>query len=228
MSRMPSAPSIATPTALSRATSRGAMTPWHAPSTSPIATATASWTPRNSGSCRARHPDAVVPAQAGTPFLVPGPVVQIRIVRMTVAQPRVAMHMRMRLAAVPGEVVSMGMVRIVHMLMRVRDRLVQMLVLMALAHIEPSPDRHQRAGGPEDSARVRAEDSQGERRAEKWRHGKIRTGACGAEVAERHDEEDEAHAVADEADQAGKQQCARRRQTRAHRERDAEIDAAGD
>jgi hypothetical protein len=37
-------------------------------------------------------------------------VVQVRIVRMPVPQPRMAMHMRVWFGAVPGEVVRMGMV----------------------------------------------------------------------------------------------------------------------
>ena len=60
------------------------------------------------------------------------PVMQVRVVRMAVRHPAVAMRMRMRLVSVPGEAVPMLMVIIVRVRMRMLHRLVHVLMLMAL------------------------------------------------------------------------------------------------
>jgi hypothetical protein len=69
-------------------------------------------------------------------------MMQIRIVRMPMAQPRMMMHVAVRLAAVPAARVLVMVMQVVHMLVRVRERLVHMVVLMALAQVQPHTERH--------------------------------------------------------------------------------------
>jgi hypothetical protein len=64
---------------------------------------------------------------------------QVGIVRVTVHQALVAVRMAVRLAAVPGEVMFVLMVLIMHVDMSVLDRLVDVPVLVPLGDMEPTP-----------------------------------------------------------------------------------------
>ena len=63
------------------------------------------------------------------------PVMQVGVMRMGVAQWRVAVPMRMRLADRP--VMRVLVVRVVSMAVLVFERLVRMLVLVALGEMDP-------------------------------------------------------------------------------------------
>ena len=63
------------------------------------------------------------------------PVVQVGVMRMGVAQRRVAVPMRMRLADRP--VVRVPVVRVVSMAVLVFERLVRMLVLVPFGEMHP-------------------------------------------------------------------------------------------
>ena len=78
-------------------------------------------------------------------------VMQVGIVRMAVRHPAVAMRMRMRLVSLPREAVPMLMVIIVRVRMRMLDRLVHVLMLVALREVQPHAERHERGGDPERS-----------------------------------------------------------------------------
>ena len=64
-------------------------------------------------------------------------MMQIRIVWMPVHEPRVPVLVRVRLAAVPPEVVLMLVMLVVHVGVVVRHRLVHMRVLVALGRMQP-------------------------------------------------------------------------------------------
>ena len=66
------------------------------------------------------------------PALVRMPVVQIRVVRVGVRQWRVPVGMHMRLPAVPTGIVRMLVVRVMRMLVAVRQFFVHVRVLMVL------------------------------------------------------------------------------------------------
>src|SRR3954466_13183466 len=125
------------------------------------------------------------------------PVMEIRVMRMAMAHPRVRMLVRVRRMAVRRPVVRMLMVLVVHMLVRVRHGLVDMLVLMPFADMQPHAERHQRRGAPEGRLRTLAEQKKCERRAEEGRDGEISAGARRAELAQSDDEKNEADAVAE-------------------------------
>ena len=63
------------------------------------------------------------------------PVMQVRVMRMRVAQRRVAVPMRMRFADRP--VMRVPVMRVVSMAVLVFERLVRMLVLMAFGEMHP-------------------------------------------------------------------------------------------
>ncbi len=77
------------------------------------------------------------------------PVMDVGIVGVRMRENRMPMRMRVRLDAVPGEVVYMPVMRVVAMPVRVLGRLVRVTVRMPLAQVEPDAERHQRGGGPE-------------------------------------------------------------------------------
>ena len=76
-------------------------------------------------------------------------VVQVRIVRMRVHHRLVPVRVHVRLAFVPIGPVRMPVMRVVCVLVFVRQRFVPMLVLVALRKVQPDPERHQRRGSPE-------------------------------------------------------------------------------
>ncbi len=81
-------------------------------------------------------------------------MVQVWVVRMRVDQRLVAVAMDMRLAAIPGGIVRVPVVRIVHVLVFVLQRLMRVLVRVALREVQPHAERHQSSGEPE--SRIRA------------------------------------------------------------------------
>ena len=106
------------------------------------------------------------------------------------------MPMRMRLAPVPGKVVRVPVVRVVNVLVRMFYRGVRMRVLVALGEMQPDTERHQGDGDPEELRRTFTKQSQRKRGTEKRRHREIGAGARAAQIAQRDDEEHQAHAVA--------------------------------
>jgi hypothetical protein len=74
---------------------------------------------------------------------------QVWIVRVAVHQARVAMEVAVGLAAVPGDIVFVRMMLIVHVDMGMLDRPVEVPVLVPLGHMEPYAERHQGRGDPE-------------------------------------------------------------------------------
>lgn len=65
------------------------------------------------------------------------PVVQVGVVRMRMDQARVAVRMHVRFAPVPGEIVLMPVMRVVHMLVRVLHFLVRVRMFMMFGQVQP-------------------------------------------------------------------------------------------
>ena len=80
---------------------------------------------------------------------MPVSVVDVGIVGVRMREHRMPMRMRVRLDAVPAEVVRMPVMRIVAMPMRMLGRLVRVTVRMPFAQMEPNAECHQRGGRPE-------------------------------------------------------------------------------
>ena len=68
---------------------------------------------------------------------------QIGIVPMTVPDRLVIMLMRMRLGAVPGDVMLMLVMFVMHMSVRVCQGFMAMFVFVTLAQMQPDPGGHQ-------------------------------------------------------------------------------------
>src|SRR4051812_7439291 len=90
-------------------------------------------------------------------LLVTVPVVQIRIVRMPVTQASMHVDVDMRLPLVHSGAMRMLVMLVVHVLVRMRDRVVHMLVLVPLRDMQPHAKRHQPCGGPECGIRLFAQ-----------------------------------------------------------------------
>ena len=73
------------------------------------------------------------------------PVVQVGVVRVSMPQPPVLVHMVVRPARLRGTFVRVLVVLVVHVLVRMRDRLVHVVVLVALAQVQPHADAHQQS-----------------------------------------------------------------------------------
>src|SRR5574343_802156 len=72
------------------------------------------------------------------------PVVDVRVMGVSVHQRGVVVRVAVRLAAVPGEVVRVLVVGVVAVRVVVVQGLVGVLVLVALAPVQPHAQRHQR------------------------------------------------------------------------------------
>ena len=79
-------------------------------------------------------------------------MVQIGKVRMGVCEPRVPVRMDMWLATIPGGLMGVLVMRVMHVLVFVLDRFVRMLVLVVFGQAQPDAQRHQPCRGPERGA----------------------------------------------------------------------------
>ena len=87
-------------------------------------------------------------------LLVFVPVVDVRVVRMMVNHPLMPVGVGVRLGAIPGACVLMPVMLVMHMAVRVLERLMDVLMLVALADVQPDAGRDQRQGSPEQIGRA--------------------------------------------------------------------------
>lgn len=123
-------------------------------------------------------------------------------VRMLVRQSLVTMPVCMRLSGRIVGAVYVLVVLVVHMLMLVRHRLVDMLVFMNFRHVQPYAHRHQGAGGSELNRDWFGEQQDRSYRAEERGSREVCAGPRRTKISERADEQDKADAISDEADEA--------------------------
>ena len=72
---------------------------------------------------------------------MPVAVVNVREVRVLVRHYRMVMRMGMGLSAFPGKVVGMLMVRVMHMAVGVRKRLMRVFVVVVFGQVQPDAQR---------------------------------------------------------------------------------------
>ena len=111
------------------------------------------------------------------------PMMNVGIVGMGVAQRSMHMEMRVRLAAIPVEIVPMPMMDVVDVRMGMLHRRVQMSVLVHLGQMQPDPPCHQNRRHDERRADVLVLQNERQRSSDKRRDGKISTGAGCTELA---------------------------------------------
>src|SRR6266700_2046176 len=104
------------------------------------------------------------------------PVMQVRVVRMLMREAAVLVFMRVGLRSVPRKIVLVLMMRVVHVGVRVRERLVPVLMSMALGQVEGHAGGHQQGRQPKARRRRLTQDVHYDRRTEKG--GGREVGAC--------------------------------------------------
>ena len=155
-------------------------------------------------------------------------VVHVRHMRMLVHEPLVAMPVRMGLAGRIVWAVRVLMVRIVHMRVAVLQGLMDVFVLMVLGQVQPDPEAHEQAGDQELEGDGLAQKQDGHDGADERRGREVGSGARGAEMAQRHDEERKADAITEETHDPCQRQRRETGKTAACKEAKRETDGAGD
>ena len=82
------------------------------------------------------------------------PMMHVGVVRVAMRDRYVAVRMRVRLHAVPREIVFVLMVFVVLVRVSVLERLVRVRVVVTFAHVQPDAERHQREREPEGEHRA--------------------------------------------------------------------------
>ena len=129
------------------------------------------------------------------------PVVDVWVMRVLVRQLFVPMGMHVRFFAIPGEIVLMLVVLVVPVTVRVLQHLVGVLVLVALANVEPYTEGHKRGCCPELRFGHLGPERERNEHSEKRRHRKVRPRPRRAESSQAYDEQRQTQAIAEEADQ---------------------------
>lgn len=80
-------------------------------------------------------------------------MVDIRIMRMRVGHRLVSMRVGMRLRAIPGEIMRVPVMCIMHMPVRMQHGFMGMQMVMLLGQMQPDAGAHERTGQPESAAR---------------------------------------------------------------------------
>lgn len=155
-------------------------------------------------------------------------VMNVGIVRVRVPERRVVMKMRVGFSTIPFEVVSVLMMRIMDVLVRVGQRIVDVWVLVRFCKVQPEPPNHQCACGPEDHARDFRKHDQRNRGADERRRRKISTGSRRPKVAQGEHKQDKAQAIAAEANRRGNENGARFRNGKSECDCDGQVDGSGD
>ncbi len=111
------------------------------------------------------------------------------------------MNMHVRFTAIPFGIVLMPVVRVMDMLVGVLQFFVDVRMLVMFRKVQPDADRHQSSGQPEIRSRALAQHGERQSCAEERRHREIGAGPRRAQMPQRHNEEHEAYAVAEESEQ---------------------------
>lgn len=111
------------------------------------------------------------------------PMMHIRIVRVAVGDRLMLMRVRMRLAAIPVEVVYVLMMAVVPVHVLMLEKTVAVLVIMMLGEVQPDAHCHQDGRDAETDRERFMEQTEGERRADERGGGEVSAGTCGAKAA---------------------------------------------
>jgi hypothetical protein len=132
---------------------------------------------------------------------MPMPMMDIGKMRMAVKQRLVTVLVGMRLFAQPIRLVRVPMVRIVDVHVVVRQRFVQMLVIVPFVQMEPDAESHQGCGDPEQYRDGLPEERYRDRGPDEWGSREIGAGARAAEMAQGDHEQHQAQTIAHESKQ---------------------------
>ena len=154
------------------------------------------------------------------------PVMQIGIMGVLVAHRRVPMPMGMRLARQRVVIVTVMVVMGVRVI--VFQSLVEVLVVMALRHMQPQSKCHQEPGKDQLRRHGIAKQEHGQQGADEWSKREVGSGPGRSEMAQRQHEHDEADADPEQADDGAGADQADAWQGRAKRQGEPDIGAAGD
>jgi len=121
----------------------------------------------------------------------------------------------------------MLMMRVVPMRMNVSQHLVHVAVPMALGHVQPDAQRHQRACDTDGKRERFVLDDDRVERAEERRDRVIRAGARRAEVTQREHEQRETDAIAGESERQRRESRLQVRHVGAEVQREPEIHGTG-
>ena len=133
------------------------------------------------------------------------PMMQIGEVRMRVHQRLVHVLVAMRLGTIPGESVLVAMVRVVAMWVIMDEAIMNMGVAVALGQMQPDAASHQRQRDKERYVGTLAEHRERRHHSDEWRGRKVGARPGRTQLAQRDDEQDEAHAIAEEAKNSRRQ-----------------------
>ena len=97
------------------------------------------------------------------------PMMNVRIVRVAMAERLMLVSVRVRFGAVPVEVVPVAMMLVVKMGVNMGERFVPVQVLVVFGEVQGNASRHQNRGSPEPGVRRLAEQRKRQRRADKRR-----------------------------------------------------------
>jgi hypothetical protein len=122
------------------------------------------------------------------------PVMDVRVMRMTVAHPFVAMHVTVRLRQ-QFWIIVMLMMFVVTMTMFVFQRLVHVFVLVPLRQMQPDADKHKPPGNAKRYSDVLLKKNDCQGCASERSYGKVSSSSRRANLAERQDKQNQAYTV---------------------------------
>jgi len=169
------------------------------------------------------HRAAVNGASADLRASMGVPVMQIGIVGVRVTEGRVDMAVGLRLAARRPCLALVPVMFVVAVEMLVLQDLVDVLVLVALADVQPHAKSHEDTAGGEARRERLAERRDRRDGAEERRRREICARSRGAEVTQRTHEQHETDPVAEEPHDGGAERRCGSRELRAHDRRDGEV-----
>lgn len=136
---------------------------------------------------------------------VPMPVVHIGRMRMAVLEPAMLVGVGVRLARRVFGAMSMPVMLVVHVGMRVRHGLVDMLMFVAFGEMKPDARRHEAPGHKKLRRNRLSESDDRNDRAEKRSSREISTGPSRSEMPKRNDKQRKTYAVAKKTDEPSQQ-----------------------
>ena len=153
-------------------------------------------------------------------------VMEIRVMRMLVPNPRVSVPVAVGLSVWIGRRMVVLVVHIVDVTMLVLDRLMQVLVVMRLGEVQIDTNPHEKCGADQGKSWRLAEQRQRKGCADKWSRREVGASARRSQVAEAKHKHHQTDAIPDESHRrgGGKRCCSR--QWRAMTERHREIHCA--
>jgi hypothetical protein len=151
------------------------------------------------------------------------PVMNVRIMGMSVDHTLVPMRVRMRLSRWVPRRVLVSVVFIVDVRVSVLERLMFMPMLVPLTKVEPESQRHQSGRGQKQGCRRLPIQYQAQSSSNERRQREIRPGPCGSERSQREYKAHQADAIPKESHHEGRHQGYRGRQPSAERNREAGI-----